>query len=604
MTSWRRVSLGALAAALALAPPVRAQQSLLPGGAAEPPAEAPKSILPDGFEPPAPPPVAAPSAVAPSGEGAAPPPEPAPGYVPPTAAAPILAPVQADPFAEAGAARDIAAVGPLGPSVTGPGGGYGPTAFAGADGWFLAGLMRRMDLPIASRWAHIVLRRALLTEAAAPGGIGDADWIAERAWLLVRMGEVDGAKLLVDAVPIDGFSARLYLVAAQVDLAAADVPGLCPLAATGAALSRDPLWRLAVGMCAAFIGDDLTAAATFDRLRDDDKSVDMFDVRLAERIATIAGTGGRASNVDWAEAATITPFRFALAAATGLKIPPEKVAAMPLPTRGWVLRAPGVAADERAAALAPAAALGIASGQEMVNAISAGAAELTDAELAAAPAGALRRAYAAAKTEDRVAAMRSLWDGGEDATGRYAAQISTGIAAARLTPDKAYAADAPGLIAAMLAVGADTAAAAWWGVARDAGDTVRNAAWGLLAGGAPGGIEVSPGAFRDWMGGVDKHRAALLLAGLDGLGRTGSGSWDGLRDDLGAAPLTNAWTRAIAAAAAAGRTGEVAVLAATALQGDWAAVPPAHFRALIAALVKVGREHEARMIVAEAAMRA
>jgi hypothetical protein len=47
----------------------------------------------------------------------------------------------------------------------------------------------------------------------------------------------------------------------------------------------------------------------------------------------------------------------------------------------------------------------------------------------------------------------------------------------------------------------------------------------------------------------------------------------------------------------------VIVLAATALQGKWSDVPPAHFQHLIAALVRVGRGAEARMIVAEAVTR-
>ena len=77
-----------------------------------------------------------------------------------------------------------------------------------------------------------------------------------------------------------------------------------------------------------------------------------------------------------------------------------------------------------------------------------------------------------------------------------------------------------------------------------------------------------------------------------------------LCDDYEIDAPANSWTRAIDAAAKAGRTGEVVVLAASALQGAWADVPPAHFAHLVAALVAVGRGHEARMIVAEAVMRA
>ena len=77
---------------------------------------------------------------------------------------------------------DIAAIGPLGPSVTGPGGGYGAMAFAGADGWFLAGLMRRMELPIAARWAHIVLNYPNVRR--------------EEAGLWPRSDELDGVVLM------------------------------------------------------------------------------------------------------------------------------------------------------------------------------------------------------------------------------------------------------------------------------------------------------------------------------------------------------------------------------------------------------------------------
>jgi len=61
--------------------------------------------------------------------------------------------------------------------------------------------------------------------------------------------------------------------------------------------------------------------------------------------------------------------------------------------------------------------------------------------------------------------------------------------------------------------------------------------------------------------------------------------------------------RAIDAAAAAHRVGEVAVLAATGLQTRWSAVPPAHLAHIIAAYAHAGRSHEARMLAAEAVTR-
>jgi len=41
------------------------------------------------------------------------------------------------------------------------------------------------------------LRRALLTRVGTPGNVSAPDWVAERAWLLLRMGEADGARMLV-----------------------------------------------------------------------------------------------------------------------------------------------------------------------------------------------------------------------------------------------------------------------------------------------------------------------------------------------------------------------------------------------------------------------
>ncbi len=69
------------------------------------------------------------------------------------------------------------------------------------------------------------------------------------------------------------------------------------------------------------------------------------------------------------------------------------------------------------------------------------------------------------------------------------------------------------------------------------------------------------------------------------------------------APLDNVWTRQIDAAAAAGRVGEVALLAATGLQTNWAGVPPRHLFHIIAAYKRVGRIHEARMLAVEAVTR-
>ena len=564
----RRLSLAfgtLLAAGLLIALPVVSQQ-----------ADAPESLLPEGLE----------TATPPSVESV----EPA---LPPLAAAQSATPAPVEvvpsPFdLPAATGRSIDIAGPL----TAANGGYGMAAFAGADGRFVAGLLQRLDAPIASRWAHIVLRRALLSESSAPEGIAPADWIAARARALLALGEVDGAVALTDAVPADRYSPMLYRVAGQVHLAAADIGGLCPLAETGVAVSRDPLWKLLMGMCGAMAGDDLTAASVFDRMKDGD-TLDPFDLQLAERVATLSGGGGRAANIEWETAPRLTPYRFGVAVAAGVRVPEARLAAMP---SGWVLRAPGVGDAARRAAVRSAAALGIASARELVSTIAATAGDDGDD----AGAARLRAAYVATALGDRFGALRAMRQGADTATLKYAALIEAALPAARLRPDRRRAEDASLVIAALLSAGLEREALDWWRVL-DGSDAVPKA-WGLLASG--GDVPVTPERFAAWrkVDGND-HRARLLLAGLDALGRTRGDDWADVRSDLVLTPVTNSWTRALAAAAARGSAGEVAVLAATGLQCTWRAVPPAHFGAIVAAYVRVGRAHEARLLVAEAVTR-
>lgn len=561
----RNLALGA--AALMIALPVVSQQ-----------ADAPETLLPEGLESAPPPPAeTVEPVVAPAAEAAAaaeddPAPAPSPFDLPPATG------------------RSIDVAGPLRLDN----GGYGTATFASSNGRFVTGLLHRLDTPIASRWAHIVLRRALLSESSTPAGIAPADWIAARARTLLAMGEVDGAVALVDAVPADRYSPSLYRVAGQAHLAAADIGGLCPLAQTGVSVSQDPLWKLLTGMCGAMTGDDLTSASVFDRLKGAD-TLDPFDLQLAERVATLSGGGGRAANIEWETAPRLTPYRFGVAVAAGVRVPDARLAGMPA---GWVLRAPGIGDAARLAAVRPAAALGIASAQELVSTVAATASD--DEALAASPASRLRSAYAAASLGDRYAALKAIRDDAKTPQASYAALLETALAAARLPADKRHAADAPQVIAALLSVGLEAEALRWWR-AIDGSDAVPRA-WGLLASG--GGVPVTPDRFTAWADADDSdHRARLLLAGLDALGRTRGEGWAAKRTDLALAPVSNSWMRALASAAARGSAGEVAVLAATGLQCDWRAVPPAHFGAIVAAYVRVGRAQEARLLVAEAVTR-
>ncbi len=68
--------------------------------------------------------------------------------------------------------------------------------------------MRRMDTPFASRWAQIGLRNVLLAKTPGPADVNPVDWAAERAWLLLRMGEADASRLLIASVDTDRLHAQ------------------------------------------------------------------------------------------------------------------------------------------------------------------------------------------------------------------------------------------------------------------------------------------------------------------------------------------------------------------------------------------------------------
>src|SRR5689334_1211040 len=148
------------------------------------------------------------------------------------------------------ARRDPWVVGRLDPAAH----GLGDNPWGDSSGAFLSTLMRRMNTPIASRWVHIAMRDALLAKARAPLDVNPIDWVAERSWLLLRMGEADAARMLVDGVDTDRFTPKMVQVSVQTALATADTAALCPL--ESGIRKYDPAIRQFVqAMCAALAGD-------------------------------------------------------------------------------------------------------------------------------------------------------------------------------------------------------------------------------------------------------------------------------------------------------------------------------------------------------------
>lgn len=596
----RSILYGALGVALAGAWPALSQN-------------APESLLPPGFggPPSAPPPAAAP-APAPQAPAASATPAPA-GPAPIAIAPPELTPeaIAAEAQADDGVyrlppsvSRSIDVAGFMGANN----GGYGADAFGRVDGRYLVGLMRRLDAPVPSRWMSIVLRRALATRVATPPRARAADWVAERAWLMLRMGDVAGAQLLIGGIGAGQYTNRLYDVAGQVALASGDIGLVCPMAEAGANARRDPFWQVARAMCAGLGGETSLAAALIDRARDR-RLLGNIDLLLAERIAS-AGAGGRRSvNMDWSEADRLTIYRYGLATAAGIDIPDRLLDTAVPRVLAWRASAPLLDLEPRLAGARRAAVMGVASSADLVD-LHAALADQTDSfAIADTPAGRLRAAYVADDVDDRIAAMKALWKA-DSAEQVYAGHIATARAAARIQPDAALADDAAGLIASMLAAGLDRQAARWWPVVSEMDSKAADPAWIRLALGAPGdAVPVSAGRLSDWAGrqpgGATSPRARLALAGLAGLGRLSPADTARLGQEFGAGlDLQNRYLARLDRAAGAGRRGEVALLAALGMQtAGWRGVPPAHFYRIVAALKQVGLEAEARMLAAEAVAR-
>ncbi len=598
------IALGASCALLALYPAV-AQRG-------------PQSILPPGFGEPEPPPAPA-TPKQPEDRPARPAADPA--DVPDLTLRPPSTPDSADvdvgaDESDLGNAQDNAMVAMAPPQDLPPqarrsldrvgllpveDGGMDASAFGDADGRFLATLMTRTKAPIASRWASILLRRALLSQTATPVNIAGADWVAHRAWLLVRMGEADNARTLVQRVDADNYTPWLYEAAMQASLAAADPAALCGIADGAAAQGPAPAWQLARAMCAGLSGEGGTATSLVGQARNSrGRRARGIDVLLAEKVIGAGTNTRRAIDIQWDDVERLTAWRFGLAAAVGVQIPAPLFGTVGPQVQAWAARAPLSDPGARTGFADRAATLGVFSSAALVDLYGAIYDNADPAERGGTVANDLRSAFNGGPTA-RLVALRSLWSAPGDANQHYARQILTARASAMIPLDgTADAADIDGLVAAMMSAGLDIQAARWSQSA--ARGTL---AWAMIAVGAPRpDATASAGDLRGFADGNELRRQ-FLFAGLAGLGRIARGDVESLAESL-SVPIgrQNSWTRALDRAVQQRQPATVALLCAVGMQNNsWAYIPPVHLYRIVDALRRVGLEPEARMIAAEALAR-
>jgi hypothetical protein len=499
----------------------------------------------------------------------------------------------------AGERRSMAEIGVLTPQYN----GLPQDAFGKEGGQYLTSLIRNLNGPIISRWGSILLRRTLLSKVVSPENVNPADWTAERAWRLLRMGEADAARSLVLKVDGGNYTPRLYEVAMQAHLATADPAGICPLVDGGVRASDAPTWVMFRPICASFTGEQSRATSLLQQARRD-KAATGIDYLLAEKTIGAGFEGRRAVSILWDDIEFFNSWRFGLGAATGVEPPDRLYAQAGRHVQGWRARAPMLSIDSRMKAADTAAAIGVFSNQAMVDLYAAAYDDPETSDDRKALAAVLRQAYTNDTADSRLAAMRDLWGRSKGALTRYSAKILTARAAAKIPPADALGDQSADLIASMLTAGLDRSAIRWANVVEEGSD-----GWALLAVASPTNkIPVSYGALDDF-GDADvsaeQLRSKFLLAAVAGLGRADQQVIDDFANDLSLdLNRSTRWTRAIQSASRRGQQGTVALLVAVGMQGrSWKTMSPLHLYHIMQSLKRVGLEPEARMIAAEALTR-
>lgn len=474
------------------------------------------------------------------------------------------------------------------------------TGLGAADGRYVSALLKRLDAPIASRWASIALRRALMSPLDTPKNVNGADFAADRAWVLLRMGEANAARAVVNDVDADNYTTWLYQVAMQSALASADPAQLCGVADRGAQAINQRGWALARAMCAGLAGKPSEAGPLLGQARRGTSPSDI-DNLLAEKVLGSGAQGRRAVTIEWQAVPALTAWRFGLSTAVGEAIPTELYATAGPQVRYWQALAPALPPQARAAAAELAASAGVFSAAALVDLYSeidqdgdaSGSAE-------AGVARELRTAYTDGDVADRVAAIHRLWEQAKTPRTAYARLILTARAASWI-PAAASVEEPEKLIESMLSVGMESAAMEWRSVVKRGSE-----GWALLTLADPGDARVAYGDFDVYGDVAGQRKAQLMLAGLAGLGRLeaadaqrGASKFD---VPIGAA---NSWTKAIDAAGQRRDAALVAILAGVGMQSrGWDNVTPEALFHIVAAMKAAGMGDYARMIAVEAISRA
>ncbi len=478
--------------------------------------------------------------------------------------------------------------------------GMGEASWSRSTGGFATQLILKIPAASASRYQHIALRRLLLTPAKPPAGADPVKFLNARAHLLLRMGEVEAAKILLNTLPQTAYNRQSYAVAGQAHMAALDLPGACPLAARAIVFSPDAQWPLMSGVCSALQGDEGGAALGLDIARQEGK-VNRFDLMLAEQMVTALSGGGRGGEIAWPVNGKFTSYRVGGVYSSGQRFPRKALLSAPLVVQSWLARSGAVDSDTRWALAWSATARGVMSAAEFSSLWALRGGVMDERARAYRPEGVFQRAYEAKSLSTRRTAFAQLLAFGKSEAGRAAMWSLLAAPAAAYPVAANQATFAPIAVRAMIMGGRSADALKWWPTLASSNSAEAAKIWALLL--VANGNKTLPASqnkadsWADAQSGDDKtRRIEMTFAVLQGLGyqlKAPFGKNPGLEDG-------GVLFEKLADAVARKARGEVVLLSHLALGPNWSQCDASVLYTILRAYRAVGLDADARMIGAEA----
>jgi len=506
-------------------------------------------------------------------------------------------------------------------------GGFAPTLWRGAPRWLVELLLPRLPTAAASPAMHDLMRRLLLSGAAAPQGEGDADLLGLRLRLLFALGEIEAVERLLEAAPRSApiLSAdrlrvdRLFLTG--------ELEQVCRGLQTLLSRHNDPYWQQTLIVCQAAAGDRSAAELGLELLREQGAEPVPGFARLVQ--AVLQDTALPLNEIR------LTPHTVGLMLSAVGQVPASLVPTGSPPVWRALAANDALSLETRIAAAEMATRTGLMTAGALSRLYLSVEATPEEAEAAlqgeSEARGPIARAlrYQAARSrtdqEARAEALQKSWRMAMPELDFVTAAQASAIAVLSITPNAALADFAPDAVVVLLASGRPEAASAWFGLLREqaveepaAAAAIARLAPMMTIAGAGSVVAWDDGAAIDWYralpeaeaeaedgGGID--RARRMFGVLEALGHPiGREGWALLLEGLPAVPAEvppAALLHRLDGAAAEARAGEAIVLALLAL-GEAGAVEagPHALVEAVGSLRAIGLERDARNIALEAVL--